>query len=335
MKNLNKFWITGLVLLLFATLQVNAQEEEQTIKIKIQKEFNGEITTIEKTYKSIEEMKNDPDLKDMNIKMMGEGNFFFSSDEGGKVDIKIQKSKDGEHEGVHKNSFFFKVDGDKDVNWTEKSHNIEVIKDDNGKVTILKNGKPIEKDDSVIIHELNSSDIDDIEHIKVEKGDDGSRVIIINGDKELEWTSDEEVEIDENVEVIVNSFKEAEEGAENSESTITISIRKVKIHIEDIARKDEALKALNLDNKRELKLDGLSYYPNPTEGKFNLSFQGKSVPTEVRITNLTGKVVFSDVVSNFEGQYSNEIDLNDQAKGIYIMQVIQGNKAVNKKIIID
>lgn len=330
MKNLNKIWIITLVLFSLSSTVLLAQEKEKTIKIKIQKEVNGEMKTIEKTYKSIEEMKNDPELKEMNAEFMGNGSFFFSNDEG-NFNINIDKGEDGD---LHKNHFFFKMNGDKITEFKGET-NIEVIKGDDGKVTILRNGEPVEKGDNVIIHELKEGDLDAIEHIKVKKTDDGNKMIIINGEEGFEWTEGQDVDIHEDVEVIVNSLKNAKDGDSQNQSVIKISIRKVKIHIEDIAKKDESLKSLNLDNKRELKLQQLNYYPNPTEGKFNLSFQGKSVPTEVRITDLTGKTIFSDVISDFEGQYNNDIDLNDQSKGVYIMQIIQGNKAVNKKIIID
>lgn len=306
-----------------------AQNEEKTIKLKFQKEVNGKTTTIEKTYNSLEEMKNDPELKDMNLNLSGDGNFFFSEGKNGKVDITIKK---GDGDNAHKNHFFFKVDDDSDVSWQDESQDIEVIKGEDGKVTVLRNGKPIEDDGNITVHQFNSTDTNDIEHIKVKKLDDGTKVIVINGEKEIEFDGDIDEEIDEKVEVIINSLKDGDAQGKN---TFQISIRKVKIHIKDINKDDESLRALNLDNKKALKLENLSYYPNPTDGQFNLKFTGKAAPTEIKILDLMGKVVYSDSMPGFEGQYDNNIDLNDQSKGVYIMQILQGNRALNKKIVIE
>lgn len=326
-------YFTKLCLVMFAFCAcavVQAQEVDRIIKIKIKKEINGEMTTIEKTYKNIDEMKSDPDLEHLNLKIMNGGTFFFSDDSNEKFDITIDKDEE-----VHENHFFFKADGDKDFEWKTGSNEIEVTRDEDGNVTILRDGRPIDQDENLTIHKFNSDDISSVEHIKIHKGDDGRKIIVVNGGKEIGWDAIEEEEIQEKVEVIVNSLRDFKDGEDQKISTVKISVRKIKIHIEDLTKTDESLKNLNLDNRRELKLNDLAYYPNPTEGKFNLSFQGKSLPTEIRITDLSGKTVFSDVMSDFSGQYNNDIDLNNEAKGVYIMQIIQGNKALNKKIIIE
>ncbi|MEL7002160.1 MAG: hypothetical protein AAFN93_05410, partial [Bacteroidota bacterium] len=176
MKYFTKLWLIVIALCLFST--VEAQKLDRTIKLKVKKEINGEMTTIEKTYNSIEEMKNDPDLKSMDLKLKGGNAFFFSNDENSTVDIKIDDVKNGESD---KNHFFFKIDGDENFEWSSEEHDIEVIKDEDGNVTVLKDGKPVEKTDNVIIQKYSFDDAESIGNIKIEKGDDGNKVIIVNG----------------------------------------------------------------------------------------------------------------------------------------------------------
>jgi hypothetical protein len=84
-----------------------------------------------------------------------------------------------------------------------------------------------------------------------------------------------------------------------------------------------------------LAVDELNYYPNPNSGKFNLAFQAGKKPTIIKITSTDGKEVYNEEIQGFEGSYSKEIDLTDQKRGIYLLQIIQGKKAINKKIIIE
>ncbi len=84
-----------------------------------------------------------------------------------------------------------------------------------------------------------------------------------------------------------------------------------------------------------LNLHALTFAPNPNQGQFNLSFD---IPergnTLVRITDTAGKAVFEESLNDFEGQYSQKIDISDNYKGLYFLQVIQGDKAMTKKIVV-
>ena len=70
-------------------------------------------------------------------------------------------------------------------------------------------------------------------------------------------------------------------------------------------------------------------------GTFQLKFQGKDKPTTVRVSDINGKEMYSENLQNFAGNYEKEINLSDMKKGIYLLQVVQGSKAVNRKIIIE
>ncbi len=75
-----------------------------------------------------------------------------------------------------------------------------------------------------------------------------------------------------------------------------------------------------------LPLNSLKIYPNPTTGYFHISVTNSELIQEVKLYDTTGKCV-----STFPAN-SNEIDLSDQAPGIYIVQVKTNSGEFTQKI---
>ncbi len=118
---------------------------------------------------------------------------------------------------------------------------------------------------------------------------------------------------------------------ETSEVNILISIE--QITAEDVAAVNQnAAEKIAVDNS--LDLDYVSFFPNPTTGRMNLSFRVPEDDEEVsiRVYNQTGKTVFEEVV-NGTAEYENQIDLSDLASGPYYLQIVQGSKSYAKKIV--
>lgn len=76
---------------------------------------------------------------------------------------------------------------------------------------------------------------------------------------------------------------------------------------------------------------GLTVYPNPSKGNFNLSIQGDSLQN-IEIFSITGQSVFTQTYS--EGKVNDEIDLSSFSSGIYIIKAHgQDGKQYNAKVI--
>ena len=71
--------------------QVKVENTDGKIHLKIEKEVDGETITIDKTYNSVEEMKNDPDLEGINLHMFDgdSNNIVFFSEDGKTGDHKM------------------------------------------------------------------------------------------------------------------------------------------------------------------------------------------------------------------------------------------------------
>ena len=75
--------------------------------------------------------------------------------------------------------------------------------------------------------------------------------------------------------------------------------------------------------------------PNPNTGKFEISFElNYKKNITLRILNLSGQLVYIEVIDAGESTSMKQIDLTALAKGIYHLQVITEDFVFNNKMII-
>ncbi|HEY6159676.1 MAG TPA: T9SS type A sorting domain-containing protein, partial [Bacteroidia bacterium] len=72
-------------------------------------------------------------------------------------------------------------------------------------------------------------------------------------------------------------------------------------------------------------------FPNPSNGKIFLSLPGNETEYRIRIYNITGKYIYDRIVK----EKHTTIDLGNEAKGLFLVQVSSGNKMTTKKIIVE
>lgn len=72
-------------------------------------------------------------------------------------------------------------------------------------------------------------------------------------------------------------------------------------------------------------------FPNPTEGKFTLSFSGELSEVNVKVFDVQGKLITSFYMGNASG--AKEFDISNYEKGIYLMKINLGDSLIYKKII--
>lgn len=88
------------------------------------------------------------------------------------------------------------------------------------------------------------------------------------------------------------------------------------------------------DNK--LEMEEMKMFPNPHDGKFNLSFNLKNKgDAQVTIFNMEGKTVYSEKLQNFSGEYNKAIDISSNKKGVYFVKIEQGTHTQVKKVILE
>ena len=79
----------------------------------------------------------------------------------------------------------------------------------------------------------------------------------------------------------------------------------------------------------------MKVYPNPSRDIFNIVFSSNTIQNlDVRVINVIGEVIFSEDLDKFIGEYTKQINLKENAKGIYFLEIETNDGVVNKKLIL-
>ena len=352
MKNISGISVLVFVWL-FSITHVIAQEEDEKsktikkeVKVSIDDENgepsytvetttteNGEKKMVKKTYKSLDEMKEDSSIgvfkkidENGNITMKlgdkGSKVMVFTNEEGENVNIQIDElSEDmewieaGEEDG-HKiitskggnlmifkgeedesgNSFSF-ISDDGDSNQVTKSYTVKVIKDG----------------------EHSDHQIHEHENVFVIKDKDGN-ISMTHGDEDdvLVWVD--------------------EEGHKTVKKSIHVKKGKSafsEASIQPVSSGEEAFSSFNLSGMPELILKSINYYPNPNQGEFTLAFTSSKKPVIVRILDLKGNMQMDAPIEDFSGTFNQVMNVKHFDKGTYLLQIFQQDKVLNRKLVLE
>lgn len=110
-------------------------------------------------------------------------------------------------------------------------------------------------------------------------------------------------------------------------------IRRAKAVVEAASENDKKL--VGTHNMKEMELMDLNFYPNPSDGQFDLNMKTKTDrPVQFNVVDSEGNEVFNRVGIPEDGVYRLTIDLSKKEKGNYILKMIQGKEALTKRIAI-
>lgn len=80
---------------------------------------------------------------------------------------------------------------------------------------------------------------------------------------------------------------------------------------------------------------GLSIYPNPNDGNFNVAFNSKEVSDyTLEIHNALGQIVYSEKINKFSGKYAKKLSVVEFGQGVYTITLTNSNNETVKKIIV-
>ncbi len=81
--------------------------------------------------------------------------------------------------------------------------------------------------------------------------------------------------------------------------------------------------------------DNLTIYPNPADNELHVAFDiERSQNLEVKLINMNGQVVREDALNAFSGHYTRSFDLNNLAKGVYILSIVSDKGKADKKVVL-
>jgi hypothetical protein len=82
-------------------------------------------------------------------------------------------------------------------------------------------------------------------------------------------------------------------------------------------------------------LYGFEIFPNPTTGEFTVRFEMlRKQDMNLIVRDMLGKTIFSEKLDGFSGAYSKPLDLTQNSKGVYIVELTSQNQSVHKRVIV-
>jgi PKD repeat protein len=77
----------------------------------------------------------------------------------------------------------------------------------------------------------------------------------------------------------------------------------------------------------------LAVYPNPNNGTFRVEFQVEGLQeVEIRVVSLVGQMMYESKPGNVSGTYREEIDLSNEAAGVYVLQLVTEDGTVSRRV---
>jgi S1-C subfamily serine protease len=115
-------------------------------------------------------------------------------------------------------------------------------------------------------------------------------------------------------------------------SDMKISVQNVS---ENEAREFNSKSNQNFSARNTLDIRDLRLSPNPNEGMFKLDFElPGNGETQVKIFNNSGRAIYEYDLGNYSGTFQDQVDISQNGKGQYYLEIRQGNKTALRKIIL-
>jgi len=319
----------GLFIGCLSTQQALAQKAK-TFKVFISTTENGKEKTYTKTYNSLEELKADPKLKELNfdIGMLENGV------SGAFIKSNTESGNSKSFQVVVGNAEKVSIETDPKVRvWV---NSIPMVRSFEEKV---ENGER-----KVFHFNFNEEALEEA----IEKAEAETEVLeekiefILKNQQEVVEGHLAEAEVQViRVEALEDLQEELLEKIEllrkegNGNMVVHVKVKK-KVVVGELKEDDEKAMRKIIDPAPQLKVNAFKAYPNPSNGQFTLAFQSNATdPVSIKVVSLDGQTVYSANLSNTTGQYEQSIDLRGQAPGMYLLQLRQGSKTLNKKIVLE
>jgi murein DD-endopeptidase MepM/ murein hydrolase activator NlpD len=79
----------------------------------------------------------------------------------------------------------------------------------------------------------------------------------------------------------------------------------------------------------------LTVFPNPSAGAFTVRYNNKQkFAASVTIRNMLGQVVYSIASREYQNELMQQVNLTDKPKGIYLVEILSGDKRITSKVLV-
>lgn len=87
-------------------------------------------------------------------------------------------------------------------------------------------------------------------------------------------------------------------------------------------------------SNESFELTGVTLYPNPNNGSFNLGLNASSDVVKIQVFDTRGRLILNKEITG-NGIVNESINLNSAQSGVYLVNIQDGSRKVTKKIIVE
>ena len=99
---------------------------------------------------------------------------------------------------------------------------------------------------------------------------------------------------------------------------------------EEMARRGVDMPLVN-----NLTIENIQLFPNPNRGMFRLEFElPQQGETSIRVFNSEARLIYSFDLGEYQGTFSDDIDISQNGPGAYFLEIRQGNTSMVKKVLL-
>ncbi len=222
--------------------------------------------------------------------------------------------------GIKKGDSLIEINGYPIYDWSDVATGIDVMKPgEKIKVNIRRNGQ--DRLVSGIIKSKRETDTSNHCNNRSENQND-------NEDDDFNLNFD--IDTDDNNGIRINRTPTNEERAD---------IGDMEVVVEDLTGVDadnmRAKYGVDMPVVSNLQVNQVNVFPNPSMGMFALKFNlPQNGDTAIRIFNNQGREIYNYELSDFSGEFGDNIDISQNGAGSYFLAITQNGKTMTKKIIL-
>ena len=82
-------------------------------------------------------------------------------------------------------------------------------------------------------------------------------------------------------------------------------------------------------------VDAFKMYPNPASDMIRVKFKASKRATSIFISSIDGKLMHSEKLTDFSGEYNAQLNVSNFPKGIHVLTIVQENESFIKKLVIE
>jgi hypothetical protein len=113
---------------------------------------------------------------------------------------------------------------------------------------------------------------------------------------------------------------------------------RIKVDLTDMdpaEASEMAEKGVDMPLINNLTIENIQLFPNPNRGMFRQEFElPQRGETSIRVFNSDARLIYSFDLGEYQGTFSDDIDISQNGAGSYFLEVRQGATSMVKKIIL-